>query len=166
MITVKYQRLLLVYLIVFLFSSDMEGKQQHVATGRVIASDAYIGLARMSSVTNVSIFILKVENASGRTGSSRFVKVRYEDYAGRKPLPADLLQGKSSWRFSLRRNRSCDQMVTEGLIVAQEDSKELPHPDTFILVPSADRTDLPPVNSTLPCFVLKPGGARPRSGSR
>jgi hypothetical protein len=56
-------------------------------------------------------------------------------------------------------------VVSEGLIVAQKGSNQLPKPDTFILVPSADQKDTPPINSTLPCFVLRPGGTKPISSA-
>ncbi len=159
--TIIFQRVLAFCSIMLLLSSSMEASHQHVTTGRVIARDAYIGLPRMSSVTNVSIFIVRVDDAQRGTKSPRFLKVRYEDYADQRPLPADLLEGKSSWRFSLQRNRRCDQVVSEGLFAAQKSSKELPKPDTFVLVQSADQKDVPPINSTLPCFILRPGGAKP-----
>lgn len=164
MITLRYQRILaLCSITLFLLSSSMEAAHQHVTTGRVIASDAYIGLPRMSSGTNLSIFIVRADDGQRGTRSPRFLKVRYEDYADQHPLPTDLLQGKSSWRFSLQRKRSCDQVVTKGLIAAQKGSKELPKPDTFVLVQSADEKDVPPLNSTLPCFILRPGDAKPIS---
>jgi hypothetical protein len=163
--TLTYQRVLALCSIMLLFSSSMEANHQHVTTGRVIARDAYTGLARLSSVANVSIFIVRVDDAPRGKKSPRFVKVRYEDYADQRPLPSELLEGKSSWRFSLRRNRSCDQVVSEGLFAAQRESKELPKPDTFILVQSADQKDFPPINSTIPCFILRPGGAKPVSSA-
>jgi hypothetical protein len=161
MMTFMYHRILALCSIMLLFSSSMEAKHQHVTTGRVIARDAYIGLPRMSSVTNVSIFIVRVDEDPPGTKATRFVKVRYEDYADERPLPPHLLEGTSSWRFALRRNRSCDQVVSKGLFAAQKDSKEPPKSGTFILVQSADQNDVPPIHSTIPCFVLRPGGAQP-----
>jgi hypothetical protein len=101
----------------------------------------------MSSVTNFSILLVKVGAQPHGNKSPRCLKVRYEDYADQQPLPADLLDGKASWQSSLRRNRSCDQVVTKGLIVAQNDSKK-PKDDAFILVQS----DAPPLNTKLPWF--------------
>jgi hypothetical protein len=162
----SYHRFLALSSIVLLLSSSVKANHQYVTTGRVIARDAYNGLARLSSVTNVSTFIVRVDKAPGGTKSPGFVKVRYEDYADQRPLPPDLLEGKSSWRFSLRRNRSCDLVVSEGLFVAHKDSNELPKPDTFILISSADQKTLPPLNSTIPCFVLRPGGAKAAHSDR
>jgi hypothetical protein len=154
------QRVVALCSIALLLSSNMKAAHQH-ATGRVIARDAYVGLPRMSSVTNISIFIVRVDDAQRGTKSPRFLKVRYEDYADQRPLPGDLLEGKSSWRFSLQRNRSCDQVVSQDLIVSQKSPKELPQPDTFVFVQSADQKDMPPINSKLPCFILRPGGVKP-----
>lgn len=163
--TVAYHRVLALCLISLLLSSSMEASRRHITTGRVIARDAYVGLARMSSVTNVSILIVRLEKVPQKAGVARFVKVRYEDYAGQHPLPSDLIEGKSPWRFSLRRDRSCDEVVSQGLFVVQNSSKELPKPGTYIVVKSADQKDLPPTNSTLPCFILRPGGAKPISSA-
>jgi hypothetical protein len=160
MMTTTYHRVPALCSIMLLLSSSLEANHPQITSGRVIANDPYIGLLRLSSGPNVSIFMVRVDDAPHATKSPRFVKVRYEDYADQHPLPPDLLKGKSSWRFSLRRNHGCDQVVLEGLFTAQNDSNELPNPGTFILVQGFDQKDVPPIHSTIPCFVLRPGGAK------
>jgi hypothetical protein len=149
---------------VLLLPSSGEAGHKCKRTGRVIAREAYIGLARPSSVTSVEIFILKVKDMRQAPSERRFAKVRYEDYGGRYPLPLDLLSGESSWRFVLRRDKTCDLLVSEGLFVVPSDSRELPKPGTFILVQSVNKEDVPPLGSSIPCFILRPGGAK-RIGS-
>lgn len=146
-----------------LLTSSTEASNRHKVTGRVIARDAYIGLARMSSVTNVEILVIRVDETSRRAKAPQFLKIRYEDYADQHPLAPDLLEGKSSWQFSLRRERSCDQVVSEGLFRANRDSSELPKAGTFVLVGSTDQKDIPPTRSKISCYVLKPGDVQPLS---
>lgn len=145
---------------VLLFAASTDAGSRYKAIGRVIAKDAYIGLPRMSSVTNVQILVIKTDEMSQPKKLPQFLKVRYEDYADQHPLPTDLLQGKSSWLFSLKRERNCDQAVSEGLFNANRGSSVPPKPGTFVLVGSSDQTDIPPIHNTIPCYVLKPGNVQ------
>lgn len=145
------------------FNARASGK--HKTAGRVIARDVYISLPRTSSTVNVDVFVLRTNDSiKSRGTSTRFIKVRYEDLGNQHPLPTDLLEGKNLWRFSLTRDRSCDQVVSEGLIARRSSSNELPKPGTFVLLESADVNDVPALNSTMPCFTVRPGGVKPVSG--
>lgn len=160
MIEVTYPRILALSSLLLLASSAEAGSR-YKTTGRVIAREPYMGLPRMSSATNVEILVIKADESSRKTKSPKFLKIRYEDSADQHPLPTDLLQGKSSWRFSLKRERSCDQVVSEGLFKASRDSGEPPNPGTFVLVESSDQKDIPPTRSKIPCYILKPGDVQP-----
>jgi hypothetical protein len=152
-------------ILALLMRSDLRAAERHEATGRVIAKDAYLGLPRTSSTANVELFILRIdERVKSRGAWTRFIKVRYEDYANQHPLPTDLLDGKKRFQFLLKRDRGCDQVVSEGLILPRGTSNELPKSGTFVILQSADVNDIPPLKSTLPCFVLRPGGAKPVVG--
>lgn len=166
MIKLTYLRVLALSSMMLVLASAKEARSKYKTTGHVIAKDAYMGLPRMSSVTNVEILVLRVDESSRGTKSPQFLKVRYEDYADQHPLPPDLLEGRSSWHFSLRRERSCDQVVSEGLFKASRDSNEPPKPGTFVLVESRDQNDIPPTHSTIPCYVLKPGDVQPLSSAK
>jgi hypothetical protein len=134
-------------------------------TGRVIAREVYVGLPRTTSTVDVDVFIVRAkEPVKIRGASTHFLRVRYEDYASQHPLPSGLLEGKESWRLSLKRDRSCDQLVSEWLIRPVSTSNELPKPGTYILVRGADTADTPPLHTTMPCFILRPGGIKPASG--
>jgi hypothetical protein len=159
MITNPFRSVWVLCLMMLLVSSVEAGRKQKI-TGRVIAKDAYVGLAHLSSVTNVELFIVKVDDAAQGARSPRFIKVRYEDYADQRPLPAELLEGKSHWTFSLTRNESCDQVVSEGLFVAPSNTGTPPKAGTFILAENAGQ-DVPPIKTTIPCFVLRPGRVKP-----
>ncbi len=162
-----YSRLSALCLVVLLGAADTDGGGRHQTTGRVIARDIYLSLPRTSSTPNVEILVLRTnEPIGGAKSSSHFAKVRYEDYADQHPLPVDLLEGKQAWRFSLRRNRSCDQVVSEGLFVSRRPSNELPKPGVYVLVAGADPSDAPPLHSTMPCFVLQPDGVKPAAPDR
>jgi hypothetical protein len=160
MIANPFRNTLLFCSSVLLFVSSVEGGQKQQVTGRVIAKDAYAGLAQLSSATNVELFIVKVDT---RQGARRFIKVRYEDYADQRPLPTELSEGKSRWTFSLTRNKTCDQEVSAGLFVESGNSGTPPKAGTFILVPGAGH-DVPPIKAIIPCFVLRPGGVKRETG--
>jgi len=91
--------------------------------------------------------------------SPRFVKVRYEDYEAKEPLPSGLLDGKMVWKFSVKRDRTCDQIVSEGLFVAPNKSAIPPAAGSYVLLENAG-SDLPKVESLLPCFIVQPGGIK------
>ena len=149
--------LLLCPMVLQLVSPVKAGQKQQI-TGRVIAKDAYVGLAHLSSATNVELLIVKVDRVV--QGTPRFVKVRYEDYADQRPLPAQLLEGKSHWTFLLTRNKGCDQVVSKGLFVNPSNSGTPPKAGTFILAEDAGH-DVPPIKTMIPCFILRPDGVKP-----
>src|SRR5206468_213576 len=160
-----FLRVSLLSILALLVRFELRAAERHKATGRVIAKDAYLGLARTSSTANVELFILRIdEPVESRAASTHFIKVRYEDYANQHPLPTDLLSGKKPFQFFLKRNRDCDQVVSDGLILPRSISNELPKFGTFVILQSADVNEIPPLNSTLPCFVLRPGGLKPVVG--
>jgi hypothetical protein len=160
MITNYCRKSLVLYpIILLLVSSPMEARHKQQITGRVIAKDAYMGLAHVSSATHVELFIVKVDDAAKGTRSLRFIKVRYEDYADQHPLASELLEGKSHWTFSLTRDKSCDEVVSEDLFVAPSNSGTPPKAGTFILAQNAGQ-DVPAIKTTIPCFALRPGGVK------
>ena len=159
-----YLRVAVFSILTLLMRSDMRAAEKHEATGHVIAMDVYLALPRTSSTANVELFVLRIDEPVKVRGTPlRFVKVRYEDYANQHPLPSDLLDGTARFRFSLNRDRSCDQVVSKDLIIPRSPSNELPKSGTFVLLQSADVKDVPPLNSTMPCFILRPGGLKPVS---
>lgn len=159
-----YARIAAMSVVVLLVCFKVRAAGRHETTGRVIARDIYIGLPRTSSTVNLEVFILRTSESVKSSGESmHFLRVRYEDFGNQHPLPSALLEGGQPWRLSLKRDRSCDQIVSEGLIVPRSASNELPKPGTYVLLRSADVNDLPPLRSTMPCFILRPGGAEPVS---
>ena len=135
-------------------------QNQQKLMGRVIAKDAYLGLARLSSAASVEVFIVRVDQVRWKETSPRFIKVRYEDYEAKGLLASGLLDGKMMWRFSLRREKKCDQIVSEGLLIPPNNSPTPPRAGAYILLENAG-SDLPKVQSLLPCFIVQPGGIRP-----
>ena len=133
--------------------------------GRVIARDPYIGLAHLSSPANVEVFIVRIEKANPAGSSPQFVKVRYEDYEAESPLPSGLLDGKMLWRFSLKRDENCDQTVSDGMFVLPSNSSTPPESGSYVLLKNAG-SDLPKVQSVLPCFIVQRRGINPVSLSK
>jgi len=126
---------------------------------RVIAEDAYLGLARVDS-RNVQGFIARVNEAGGKNRPSRFIKIRYESYEPNNSLPSDLLDSNKVWKFTLSRNESCDQRVADDLFQVPSNGAQLPKAGTYLLLENAGQ-DLPKIHSMIPCFVLRPGGVKP-----
>jgi hypothetical protein len=127
--------------------------------GRVIAKDAYLGLARINTPMSVQVFIVKVDNVSQGENSPRFIKIKYEDDEDKEALPSGLLDGESLWRFSISRDKSCDQTVSENLFIDPSASAKLPEAGAYILLRNAIQ-DIPAPHSLLPCFTLRPGGVK------
>ncbi len=164
MIGKTYVRIAAMSVVVLLVHFNVRAAGRRETTGHVIARDVYLGLPRTSSTVNLEVFILRTnESVKSRGESTHFLRVRYEDFGNQHPLPSALLEGRQTWRLSLKRDRSCDQVVSEGLIVPRNASNELPKPGTYVLLRSADVNDLPSLSSTMPCFILRPGGAEPVS---
>ena len=127
--------------------------------GRVIAKDAYVGLARLNSLGSVEVFIVRVEEEDPKKTSPRFIKIRYEDYGAKKKQPRDLFDGRVLWRFSASRDKSCDQIVSEDLFTTPNNTSRPPKGGTYVLLENVS-SDLPKRQSLLPCFIVQPGGIK------
>jgi hypothetical protein len=142
-------------------SHERRGDRMTVV-GRVIARDTYLGLAGpLTSSANLEVLVFVVEPPAkepARRASREFLKVKYEFRWDQPALPRRLLEGISVWKLSLVREESCDQVVQPGTFSTK--SRDLPKASTFLLTAGSEH-ELPPVNSRLACYVLRPGDWTP-----
>lgn len=128
------------------------------AAGHIIARNVPVGLVSLGVNSSVELFIVEVKQATDRKSKPRFITVRYEDYGSAKPLPKNLFYSdKTWWNFSLRRDKSCDQMTSEGLFTPPTESMTLSDNGSYTLL-SHGIVNLPKIGSILPCFIVRPGG--------
>jgi hypothetical protein len=146
-------------LLLMTIGADARFESKRTLIGRVIARDAYLGLMRLSSSANVEVFVVRVAKVNPAGESARFIRVRYEGYEAKPPLPPGLLDGKKLWRFSLKRDENCDQTVSEGMFVRPNNSSTPPTAGSYVLLENAG-SDLPKVQTLLSCFRVQSRGIK------
>jgi hypothetical protein len=155
--------LILVQLIAWLnpmmeFDSMRSENKSLVVVGTVIAYDQLLPLINITSAPQSQVLLVRIEKRIKGRESAVYVKVVYE-YGGDEPsLPKGIFDGKSQWRFLLKRDGRCDSSLRE-MKAGKPQSKEgeevtLPH------LKFTDETEVLADDTNLPCYVLKPGNYR------
>jgi hypothetical protein len=140
------------------FGSMRSEKKSLVVVGTVIAYDPLQALTNITSAPQSQVLVVRIEKRIKGRESAGYLKVVYE-YGGDQPsLPKGIFDGKSQWRFVLKRDGRCDSSLKE-MKAAKPQSREeekvtLPH------LKFTDEEERLPDDTTLPCYVLKPGSYR------
>ncbi len=130
-------------------------KKSLVVVGTVIAYDQLLPLTNITSAPQSQVLLVRIEKRIQGRESAGYVKIVYEYGADEPSLPKGIFDGKSQWRFLLKRDGRCDSSLRE-MKAAKSQTKEgeevtLPH------LKFTDETERLPDDTILPCYVLKPG---------
>lgn len=122
--------------------------QKVVLTAKVIAfENSLLRVTKLTDIPRKEIVFLKVETVSRGKETSEFIKIEYPYFGESNALPKSLFEGKSRWKFVLRRNKECDQTG-----YAEDPAAPLV---------TIDENERLPKDLTFPCYVLKTGKAKP-----
>ena len=129
-----------------------------VVIGTVIAYDQLVPLTNITSAPQSQLLLVRIERRIKGRETARYIKVVYKYGVDEASLPETVFDGKSRWRFILKRDRSCDSSVGQ-MKAAKHETKErdevmLPH------LKFTSETKGLEDNTNLPCYVLKPGNFR------
>lgn len=165
----KRQTMLLLALSVIALSALMvlanEGREKRlVIVGTVAGYDQLSSLVSLTSVPQSQLLIVRVKKQIKGREELRYIKVIYKYGANEGPLPKDIFDGTSQWRFTLTRDHSCDCLARD--LLSEQSKTEDGTEATLPRLKRTNTTEKTPDNANLPCYILRPNDLKPSSHVR
>ncbi len=127
------------------------------AVGTVVAYDQVAPLANITWVLQSQVLLIRVSKSINGRAAGPYIKVVYKYRLNDSPLPQNILDGNTQWRFILKRDTSCDSSLREmKAIKSQTKEGEI----TVPRLKFKSGTEIKEDEVSLPCYVLKPGKYR------
>lgn len=143
--------------------SKPQGKKQKVKIiGTVIAyAHSLTQLAKLTSVPAEEMLIVRVDKGSAMKQQSPYIKVAYRYWHTEPAVPKEFFDSRKQWHFLLVRETRCDGPLRELL-----ETKGKTERGEKVSLPFLQRTTGAenleiPLDTTLPCYVLRPEGFKP-----
>jgi len=127
------------------------------AVGTVVAYDQLVPLANITWVLQSQVLLIHISKSIKGRAEGPYIKVVYKYATNDSPLPQDVFDGHSEWRFTLKRDNSCDSSLREMKALkpqVTEGQGAVPR------LKFKTETEMPGDDVNLPCYVLKPGEYR------
>lgn len=127
------------------------------AVGIVVAYDQFVSLTNITWVPQSQVLLVRISKSIKGRAEGPYIKVVYKYAPNDSPLPQNIFDGNDHWRFTLKRDISCDSSLREMRAIKSQTVKEdidLPR------LKFKNGTEKPGEEVTLPCYVLKPGKYR------
>jgi hypothetical protein len=126
--------------------------------GIVVAYDQAVPLTNITWGMQSQVVLIRISKSIKGRGAGPYIKVVYRFAPNEPPLPQNILDENTQWRFILKRDISCDSSVREmKTMKAQTEEGEI------IAIPRLkfkNETEVIEDAVNLPCYVLKPGKYR------
>jgi hypothetical protein len=140
-----------VFSAVFHPGSKDSSNRSIVAIGRVIAYDQLAPLASITVAPQSQPLVVRIQQRVKGREDSDYVKVLFNFGINEEPAPEKLFDGKSIWRFTLKRDQKCDSTLTEMNFTSRK-SGDLP----VSRLNFVNETERPDSSVILPCYELRP----------
>ena len=127
--------------------------------GPVIAYERSVTrLAKLTFVPNTEVLIVRVDKLRQGQEHAQYLKVVYRYGTDEPSLAKEVLDSRSQWRFTLKRDRSCDSSVGQMKSVKTQTKEG----EEVILsgLKFINETERLADNTNLPCYELRPGNYR------
>lgn len=115
-------------------------------------------LAQLTFVPNTEVLIVRVDKLIKGQEQAPYLKVVYRYGTDEPSLAKEVFDGRSQWRFTLKRDRNCDSSVGQMKSVKTQtkEGEEVTLSGLKFTGETEGLTD----DINLPCYVLKPGNYR------
>jgi hypothetical protein len=132
-------------------------KQSLEIIGSVVAYDQLVPLTNITSAPQSQVLLVRIAKRIKGQEVGPYIKVVYKYGVGEPSLPQEIFDGKSQWRFILKRDGSCDSSLEE-MKATKPQTKE--GEVTLPRLKFTSGTEGLGDEASLPCYVLKPGNYR------
>ena len=88
-------------------------RQSLEVIGNVVAYDQLVSLANITPAPQSEVLLVRVAKRIKGQEVGPYIKIVYTYWANQRSLPPDVFDGKSQWRFSLKREEKCDSSLAE-----------------------------------------------------
>lgn len=105
----------------------------------------------------MQVLLVRISKSIKGRAAGPYIKVIYKHAANDSPLPQDIFDGSTLWRFILKRDSSCDSTLRE-LKAVKPQTKE--GEMTVPRLKFKTETEMIEDEVNLPCYVLRPGKYR------
>lgn len=127
--------------------------------GPVVAYERSVTrLAQLTFVPNTEVLIVRVDKLIKGQQQAHYLKVVYRYGSDEPSLAKEVFDGRSQWRFTLKRDHKCDSSVGQMKSVKTQtkEGEEV----TLSGLKFTGETEGLADDTSLPCYVLKPGNYR------
>src|SRR3954467_10803431 len=83
-------------------------KRSVILVGTVVAYNQLAALVMITDAPGQHELVLRADRALPGKEAGQYVKIVYKHWANEASLPEGLFDGRSKWRFSLKRDYTCD----------------------------------------------------------
>jgi hypothetical protein len=132
-------------------------KQSLEAIGSVVAYDQLVPLTNITSAPQSQVLLVRIAKRLKGQEVGPYIKVVYKYGSDEASLPQEIFDGKSQWRFILKRDNGCDSSLGE-MKATKPQTKE--GEVTLPRLKFTSGTEGLEDKASLPCYVLKPGNYR------
>ena len=128
-------------------ASDKSHKNDQIEMGvKVVGYDELAPLMNLTSAPQIEVLIVRVMKLIKGKEQSDYIKVIYQHLHNQPDLPKEFFDSRHLWRFTLTR-ASSDDLSCKG-------------PLPRLRPATGAETEQLPGNTSLPCYILRPGGFR------
>ena len=122
--------------------------------GTVVAYDQAAPLTNITWVLQSQVVLIRISKSIKGRAAGPYIKVVYRFAPNESPLPQNILDENTRWRFILKRDITCDSSVREmKTMKAQTEEGEI---TTIPRLKFKNETEVIEDEVSLPCYVLKP----------
>jgi hypothetical protein len=126
--------------------------------GTVVAYDQASPLANITWVLQSQVVLIRISKRIKGRAAGPYIKVVYRFAPNESPLPQNILDENTQWRFNLTRDITCDSSVGEmKTMKAQTEQGEI---TTIPRLKFKNETEVMKDEVSLRCYVLRPGKYR------
>jgi hypothetical protein len=126
--------------------------------GTVVAYDQASPLANITWVLQSQVVLIRISKRIKGRAAGPYIKIVYRFAPNESPLPQNILDENTQWRFNLTRDITCDSSVGEmKTMKAQTEQGEI---TTIPRLKFKNEIEGMEDEVSLPCYVLRPGKYR------
>jgi len=127
--------------------------------GTVVGFDPYSNLLLGPESMLGHLLLVRIDKVLAGNEKSKYIRIHYQYFPGEPTLPQKIFEGGTQWCFWIKREPYDDQPLREFLYTeARDESGKVLPPDVRMeRVPGMENEQLPPENTIIPEYDIKPG---------